>query len=77
MNIEDHVQSVFREVFKDKDLVLSEEMTANDIEGWDSITHMKLISDIESSFNLEFSYKEVRTLSCIKDLITLIKSKTN
>jgi acyl carrier protein len=50
-------------------------MTANDIDGWDSITHMKLIGAIEEKFQTDFSYKEVMSLKNIGDLIELVKSK--
>ena len=74
MNL-DLLQEVFKEVFKKSDIEINPSMTANDIDRWDSITHMKLIAAVEKKFNVDFSYKEVMALKNIGDLLTLVESK--
>ena len=46
MNIKEKLQEIFREVFEDDEIVLSGELTADDIEDWDSLTHIQLIEEI-------------------------------
>ena len=74
MNL-DLLQEVFKEVFKKSDIEINPSMTANDIDRWDSITHMKLIAAVEKKFYVDFSYKEVMALKNIGDLLTLVESK--
>ena len=74
MNL-DSIQEVFKDVFRNTELEIKSSMTANDIDGWDSITHMKLIGAIEEKFQTDFSYKEVMSLKNIGYLIELVKSK--
>lgn len=48
---------------------------ANDFEGWDSFTHMEIISAVEKHYQFQFSFQEVMKLNSIGDLVELIKSK--
>lgn len=48
------IQDVFRDIFDDETVVLSAETTANDIEGWDSLEHINIISAIEDEFDIDF-----------------------
>ena len=61
-NIRDDVQSVFREVFGDDRLVLRDEMTANDVDGWDSLTHLNLVIAIEKRFGIKLANAEISRL---------------
>jgi acyl carrier protein len=51
------------------------ELTAADIGGWDSLSHMIIIAEIESEFNLKFKLKELNTLTNLDSLVRLIQSK--
>ena len=68
------VQEVFRDVFDDENLVISDETTASDIEDWDSLTHITLISEIEDTFNYKFSMKDVLGLKNVGEMITLLEN---
>lgn len=48
--IVEKLTAVFQEVFSDSSLVLNDDMTANDVEKWDSLTHMLMISTVEERF---------------------------
>jgi len=66
---------VFREVFADDSLVLSREMTATDIEGWDSLAHITLMLSVQRVFQVRLSALESSQLQNIGALIELLHSK--
>jgi len=76
MEIETKLQEVFRDVFQDETLAVLPEMTAGDVDKWDSITHLIMISKVEEDFNVSFRLKELIKLKNVGDLITLLKEKT-
>jgi acyl carrier protein len=67
--------SIFREVFDDDDLVLKPELTANDVDGWDSLSHIRLILSVQKAFGVKFSAVEMSRLKNVGDLIALTKHK--
>lgn len=66
---------VFRTVFDNDKLEVTEAMTADDVLGWDSLSHMILISALEEEFQVSFTQKEIRKLKSVGDLLNLINSK--
>ncbi len=79
--IRKQVQDVFREVFDDADLSLSTEMTADDIDGWDSLRHIDVIIAIEKRLEVKFATAEISRLreegSNIGTLLELVARKQN
>ncbi len=77
MNTEllERLQIVFRNVFRDPALVISPEYTAADIPGWESLTHMMLISETEAFFSVTFTFEEVSKFKTIGDMVQLIAEK--
>ncbi len=67
---------IFHDVFQEDDLVLKPELSAKDVEGWDSLSHIRLVISVEKAFSLKFSASEVGTLKNVGDLVGLIKSKS-
>lgn len=61
-HIRSQVQEVFRDVFGDDEIILTDDMTANDIPEWDSMMHINLIIAIEQRFGVKFSLAEVSGL---------------
>jgi acyl carrier protein len=66
---------VFHDVFDDDTIIVSPELTADDVDEWDSLTHIRLVMAIEKSFGLKFSAAEVEQLRNVGDLVTLIDAK--
>lgn len=66
---------VFRQVFEDPDIVLTPETTADDIEGWDSLSHVNLIMAVENRFNVRFKPKEILSFRNVGDLVGTVESK--
>lgn len=75
MSTYDQLNEVFREVFDDDDIQLTPEMTVDDIEGWDSLSHVNLIIAVEMKFDIEFSQKEIRSFSNVGEMAACIESK--
>jgi acyl carrier protein len=53
---------IFRNIFREPDLVIREDMTANDVVGWTSLTHMEMISQAEKAFGVKFKLKDLTKL---------------
>lgn len=69
------LNEVFRNVFDDSDMVISPEMTASDVEGWDSLRHVRLMLSVERAFGIKFSAYEVNKLRNVGHLAKLIQDK--
>ena len=67
--------SVFRKVFSDNELVLSDGMTANDVDQWTSLSHVILITEIENNFSITFQLKDLNKLDNVGAMIDIINSK--
>ena len=78
-SIREQVQDVFREIFQDSALVLNERMTAEDIDGWDSLAHIDLVIAIEKRFRIRFATAEIARLkedgSNVGSMLELITRK--
>jgi len=75
--IHDRLTDVFRDVFDDDAIEIVDETTADDVEAWDSLTHVNLIVAAEKTFAVKFTTKEVLRLANVGELITLIASKVS
>jgi len=71
----DQVQNVFRRVFHNSHLEIKVTDTAHSIPGWDSLTHMTLINELEIDFKITFTFEEVSSFKNIGDMIHLISKK--
>jgi acyl carrier protein len=75
MQLQDKLNEIFCEVFDDDDIKIAPAMTANDVDGWDSLSHVNLIVAIEAKFNIRFNQKELLTFKNVGDLLNSIRSK--
>jgi acyl carrier protein len=71
----DNIQDVFRNVFDDPTLLIAREMTAEDVQGWDSFAHVNLIMALEATFAVKFRLAEVQELQCVGDIVDVIGKK--
>jgi len=69
------LNAIFREVFDDPALLIKAEFTADDVAGWDSLSHVNLILAVETRFKVRFTQKELLTLRNIGDLAAAIDKK--
>jgi acyl carrier protein len=70
------LSEVFRQVFANPALLITPEMTPNDIDGWDSMAHVNLIAAVQLRFKIKFENKELRSIRTVGDLAKLVDSKT-
>jgi acyl carrier protein len=67
---------VFQDVFEEDSIEVTPELSAKDVDGWDSLTHIRLILTVEKAFKIKFSTSEISKLQDVGDLARLIKTKT-
>lgn len=75
MDVREELQEIFRDLFDDETIVLFDEMTADDIEDWDSLSNISLINDIEAHFKIRFTTEEIMSCKNVGAFIRLIEDK--
>lgn len=73
--IKTRMTEIFRDVFDDDSIELRPEMTADDVEEWDSLNHINLIVAVEKSFGVKFTTQEVGNLANVGEFLALLKGK--
>lgn len=76
-DVHTRLTTIFRDLFDDVSLVLRDDLTAEDVENWDSLTHINLIVAIEKEFRIRFTTAEVSGLKNVGELEALIAAKVN
>ncbi|MFS4481938.1 acyl carrier protein [Hyunsoonleella sp. 2307UL5-6] len=76
-DILDKISKSFSKVLEHNNFTLTEITTANDVDGWESITHMMIINDIEQSFNIKFKLMDLMNMDTIGDLVIAIEKEQN
>ncbi len=66
---------IFEDVFDEDSIKVTSELTAKDVDGWDSLTHIRLILTVEKAFKIKFSTSEIGKLENVGDLVALIKAR--
>ena len=69
------LNEVFCDVFDDPDIRINDSTTAADIDGWESLTHITLISSVEDAFDISFSMKEVVKMKNVGEMVDRIEEK--
>ena len=69
------LEPIFHDVFDDEGIVLKPEISAADIEAWDSLTHIRLVVAIEKHFGIKFAFGELQDLKNVGEMAALIAEK--
>lgn len=69
------IGTTLRSVLGHGNFELHDDLTAPDVEGWDSLTHMEIITSLERNFGIKFKLREINKLKNMGSLIGLISSK--
>jgi acyl carrier protein len=70
------LDEIFRQVLDDPAIELKPNMTADDVEGWDSMNHIFIVVEIEKRFGIKFQAAEMEELKNVGELAELVKRKT-
>ena len=71
------LNEIFRQVLDDDTIVLSPDMTAEDVVGWDSMNHIFIVVEIEKRFGVKFQAAEMEELKNVGELAALVREKAN
>lgn len=71
----DQLTTIFRTVFNNQSLVLTSALTANDVDNWDSLSHMLLVTAIEERFSIKFKLRELNKMRDVGNMLEIIMSK--
>jgi acyl carrier protein len=74
--IYDKLTGIFRDVFDEEDLVLKPGTTADEVDGWDSLAHIRLVLAVSKAFGVKFSASEIGGLKNVGEFVDVIKTKT-
>jgi acyl carrier protein len=73
----EELRAIFEDVFDlDADVALGADTTADDVDGWDSLNHIRMIMAVQKKFDIKLSTKEVSELKKLGDLVQLIETKS-
>ena len=69
------VQDIFRDIFDEDDMVIENATSSDEIEEWDSLNHINLVSAIEKEFEIRFALGELMALKDVGGMIDLMTEK--
>lgn len=73
--IKSELKPIFTQVFRQDDIEITDTLNAEQVSGWDSLTHLTMISEVESFFGVKFKLKELIGMKNVGDMIDLIIAK--
>lgn len=68
----ERLNSVFQDVFDDEEISVSDATTADDIDDWDSLEHINLVSAVEKEFGIKFTMGQVVTMKNVGEMVDII-----
>lgn len=71
----EELQDIFRDVFENPEMIITEDLSANDVDDWTSIVHMQLLATIEEHFGIKFATRDIRKMKNVGDLLKSIENK--
>ena len=69
------INDIFTDTLDNDDVIINEDTTANDVEEWDSLTHIQLVVAIEKKFKVRFTSSEIQSWANVGEMITCIQNK--
>lgn len=70
------VQDIFRAELDDEDLVIGPETSQKNLNSWDSLAHIRLVSGIESEFDIQFTLTEIEQITSVRQFVQLIEERS-
>ena len=69
------LNEVFRDVFDDETITVTDETTSDDIDDWDSLEHINLIAAVEQQFGIKFNMGQIVTMKNVGEMVNIIESQ--
>jgi acyl carrier protein len=76
MDVHERLEQVFQTIFNDDELVLTEETTAADVPGWDSLAHVNLMFAVEAEFGLQFIGNQFAEFENVGELVRFLEARS-
>lgn len=76
-NVLEQVQDILRDIFDDEDIIVTIDTVADDIEDWDSLEHINVITSMEKHFKIKFAMNEVTGFKNIGNMVDTIFDKVS
>jgi acyl carrier protein len=70
------VQDVFRAELDDEDLLIGPDTSQKNLKAWDSLAHIRLVSGIESEFDIQFDLTEIEQITSVRQFIQLVEERS-
>ena len=67
--------TIFREVFKDDNIVATEDLTSEDVKTWDSLTNMRIVAAVEKEFGVKLQLREIMKWKNVGNMADTIAKK--
>lgn len=71
------LNDIFRDVFDDENISVTDSTTADDVEDWDSLSHITLIGTVEDEFDIKFPMKDVVKMKDVGEMVDKILELSN
>ena len=71
----ERIRKVIASVVQHENFTMHDGLTANDVAGWDSLSHIKIIVGIETAFNIKFKLKDLNKMNVMGNVIELVNAK--
>lgn len=69
------INDIFIDVLDNEEVVINQTTTANDVDEWDSLTHIQLVVAIEKHFKIRFTSKEIQSWNTVGEMLACITTK--
>lgn len=69
------LENIFEDVLDIEDLSLKENMTANDVEGWDSLVHITILETVQEEYNIKFDLEEIIEIRSVANIVDAVLNK--
>ncbi len=73
--VQQKIQMAFERVLEHSNFILDDHTSSKDVDGWDSITHMMIITEIEELFQIKFKLTDLMSMNNISDLIIVVEKE--
>ena len=73
--IKTELKGIFAKVFATPEIEITDDLNAEKVDRWDSLTHLNMISEVESFYSIKFKLKELIGMKNVGDMIDLIINK--